>query len=69
LNDRERRLIQLIWEEKSNKQIADELFLGVRSVEKIRQDIKGKVGVKSTVGLLKYAINQRIVGMGARNLQ
>jgi len=68
LNDRERRLIQLIWEEKSNKQIADELFLGVRSVEKIRQDIKGKVGVKSTVGLLKYAINQRIVGMGAKSI-
>jgi len=62
LNEREKRILQLIWEEKSNKEIADELFLGVRSVEKIRQDLKEKIGVRSTVGLLKYAINKRIIG-------
>jgi DNA-binding NarL/FixJ family response regulator len=55
------RILQMIWEEKSNKEIADELLLGVRSVEKIRQDIKEKVGVRSTVGLLKYAIHKKIV--------
>lgn len=64
LNDREKRILQLIWEEKSNKEMADELFLGVRSVEKIRQDMKEKLGIKSTVGLLKYAINKRIIGIG-----
>jgi len=63
LNDREKRILQLIWEEKSNKEIADELFLGVRSVEKIRQDLKEKVGVRSTVGLLKYAINKKIISI------
>jgi len=62
LNERERRLLELIWQEKSNKEIADELFLGVRSVEKIRQDMKEKIGVRSTVGLLKYAISQKIIG-------
>ncbi|HEV9036186.1 MAG TPA: response regulator transcription factor [Puia sp.] len=62
LNEREKKILQLMWEEKSNKEIADALFLGVRSVEKIRQDLKEKVGVKSTVGLLKYAINKRIIG-------
>lgn len=61
LSDREKKLLQLIWEEKSNKEIADILFLGTRSVEKIRQDLKDKVGVKSTVGLLKYAIDNRLV--------
>jgi len=66
LNDREKKILQLIWEEKSNKEIADELFLGVRSVEKIRQDIKEKVGVKSTVGMLKYAISKRIISIDAR---
>ncbi len=64
LNEREKKILQLIWEEKSNKEIADELFLGVRSVEKIRQDIKEKIGVKSTVGLLKYAIDKKIIGVG-----
>jgi DNA-binding NarL/FixJ family response regulator len=61
LNEREKKILQLIWEEKSNKEIADELFLGVRSVEKIRQDMKEKIGVKSTVGLLKYAIRKKII--------
>jgi DNA-binding NarL/FixJ family response regulator len=64
LAEREKRILQLIWEEKSNKEIADELFLGVRSVEKIRQDIKEKIGAKSTVGLLKYAIQKKIIGAG-----
>ena len=61
LNDREKKFLQLLWEEKSNKEIADELFLGVRSIEKMRQDLKEKIGAKSTVGLLKYSINKRIV--------
>jgi DNA-binding NarL/FixJ family response regulator len=64
LNEREKKILQLIWEEKSNKEIADELFLGIRSVEKIRQDMKEKIGVKSTVGLLKYAIHKKIIGVG-----
>ena len=61
--DREEVILKLLWEEKSNKEIADYLFLGVRSVEKIRQDMKNKVGVKSTIGLLKYAISKRIIGI------
>jgi DNA-binding NarL/FixJ family response regulator len=63
INDREKKILQLIWEEKSNKEIADQLFLGVRSVEKLRQDLKEKIGVKSTVGLLKYALNKSIINM------
>jgi DNA-binding NarL/FixJ family response regulator len=61
LTEREKKILQLIWEEKSNKVIADQLFLGVRSIEKIRQDLKEKLGVGSTVGLLKYAISKRII--------
>jgi DNA-binding NarL/FixJ family response regulator len=67
LNEREKKMLQLIWEEKSNKEIADELFLGVRSVEKIRQDMKEKIGVRSTVGLLKFAIVKRIIGVSSRH--
>jgi DNA-binding NarL/FixJ family response regulator len=61
LDEREKKILKLIWEEKSNKEIASELFLGIRSIEKIRQDIKEKIGAKSTVGLLKYAINKKII--------
>lgn len=62
LSEREKEVIRLLWEEKSNKEIADHLFLSVRSVEKIRQDLKEKTGVKSTVGLLKYAITKKLIG-------
>ncbi|HET6256339.1 MAG TPA: response regulator transcription factor [Puia sp.] len=57
LSDRDKKIIRLLWEEKSNKQIADELFLSTRSVEKIRQSIKNKLGVKSTIGMLKYLMS------------
>src|SRR5579859_1081849 len=67
LNEREKKMLQLIWEEKSNREIADELFLGVRSVEKIRQDMKEKLSVRSTVGLLKYAINKKIIQVSSRS--
>lgn len=61
LNEREKKILRLLWEEKSNKEIADELFLGIRTVERIRQDLKEKIGAKSTVGLLKFAINKKII--------
>jgi DNA-binding NarL/FixJ family response regulator len=68
LEEREKRILQLIWNEKSNKEIAEELYLSIRSVEKIRQELKEKINVKSTVGLLKYAIKQRIIGIDLRPL-
>jgi len=61
LNERDKEVLKLLWEEKSNKEIADHLYLSIRSVEKIRQDMKEKVGVKSTIGLLKYAISKKII--------
>jgi DNA-binding NarL/FixJ family response regulator len=62
LSEREKEVVRLLWDEKSNKEIADHLFLSVRSVEKIRQDLKDKIGVKSIIGLLKYAIAKKIIG-------
>jgi DNA-binding NarL/FixJ family response regulator len=61
LSEREKKIIQLLWEEKNNKEIADELFLGIRTVERTRQEIKEKVGAKSLVGLLKFAIHTKII--------
>ena len=51
----------MLWEEKLNKEIANEIYLSIRSVEKIKQDMKEKLGIKSTVGLLKYAIEEQII--------
>jgi DNA-binding NarL/FixJ family response regulator len=61
LEEREKKILTLLWEEKSNKEIANIVFLSVRSVEKIRQDMKEKIGARSTIGLLKFAICNRII--------
>lgn len=66
LTEREKKVLQLLWEEKSNKEIADMFFLSVRSIEKIRQDMKDKLGIKSTVGLLKYGIYKKIIEIGTK---
>jgi DNA-binding NarL/FixJ family response regulator len=61
LNDREIKMLQLIWEEKNTIEIAEALFLGTKSVEKIRQGIKDKTGAKSVVGLMKYALDRNFI--------
>lgn len=66
LSEREKTIIRMIWEEKSNKEISEKLFLGIRSIEKIRQDIKEKLDVKSTVAILKYAIREGIINPTSR---
>jgi DNA-binding NarL/FixJ family response regulator len=65
LSEREIDILKLLWEEKSNREIAEQLYLSVRSIEKIRQDMKEKTGAKSTIGLLKYAINKKILGLNS----
>lgn len=52
----ERKIIYLICEEKNNKEIADELFMSVRTVENSRLRIYRKMGVKTAAGLAIYAI-------------
>lgn len=61
LSDREITVVKLLWEEKSNEEISSALFLGLRSIEKIRQDIKEKMRVRTTIGIVKYAIIHNII--------
>jgi DNA-binding NarL/FixJ family response regulator len=60
-DNREINILKMLWEEKCNKEIASEISLGIRSVEKIRQDMKKKLGVSTTVGLLKYALKNKLI--------
>lgn len=68
LDEREKRVLQLIWDEKDNKEIAGEFYLSVKSIEKIRQDLKIKLGVRSTIGLLKYAMKRNIIRSNIDNI-
>ncbi len=59
--EREQKILQLIWEEKTTREIAADFFLSTRSIEKIRQEMKEKIGVSTTVGMLKYALKNKII--------
>lgn len=61
LTERELKVLQLLWEEKSNKEIADLLFLSIKSIEKIRQDMKVKLSARSLTGMLKYGVKKNFI--------
>jgi DNA-binding NarL/FixJ family response regulator len=58
LTTRENEILKLIAEGKSNKEIADLLFISVRTVEHHRASIMNKLNLKKTAELVKYAIEK-----------
>jgi DNA-binding NarL/FixJ family response regulator len=60
LSDRERQVLALIAEGHSNKEIAQILGVGVRTVETHRLRLMDKLDIRTIAGLTKYAIAQRI---------
>jgi len=61
LTDREKTILRLLAEGNSNKHVARELDISVRTVETHRRNIKRKLEVKTSAGLVKYAIEHGIV--------
>ena len=55
-NQKEMDIIKLICEEKTSKEISDLLFLSTRTVDEYRIRIREKMDVKSTAGMVIYAI-------------
>ena len=56
LTDRDKQMLKLICREKTNKEIAEDLFISARTAEKARKSLADKLNVKGTVGLVKFAI-------------
>ena len=61
LTPREIEIVQLLAEGKSNKQVAGELGVSVRTVEAHRQHIMRKLRVRSVVEIVFYAMDHGIV--------
>lgn len=61
LTPREREILKLIAEEKSNREIGEELFISERTVETHRKHIFRKTQTKSIVGLIRYAIENGLI--------
>lgn len=65
LTERERQILKLIFEEFSNKEIGEKLFISERTVETHRKNIYQKTKTTTIVGLLKFALeNNLIAGIG-----
>ena len=56
LTEREIEVLKLIADEYSNSEIAEKLFISVRTVDTHRRNLLDKLGAKNTAGLVKYAI-------------
>lgn len=59
LTERELEIVKLIAAEKSNLEIATQLFISERTVETHRKNIFRKTNTKGVVGLLKLAMEQK----------
>ena len=65
LSDREREVLVEIAEGRSNKEIASNLNIGVRTVETHRERIMRKLDIHSVAGLTKFAIAHGMVSLGS----
>ena len=61
LSSREREILVAVCRGLSNQEIADELFISKRTVDKHRANILEKTGCKNTASLVVYAIRHGIV--------
>lgn len=61
LTQREKEILKLIVDEMTCQEIADKLFLSLRTVETHRFNLQKKLGVNNNIGLVKIAIQMGLV--------
>lgn len=61
ISAREREILQLLAEGKSNKDISSLLNLSIKTVETHRANIMRKLGLKNVVSLVLYAVRNHII--------
>ena len=61
LTPRELEVLKLIAEAHTSRQIADVLFISIKTVERHRQNILDKLGMRDRVELTRYAIRRGLI--------
>lgn len=61
LSNREIEIVKLIAQEFSTNEIAEKLFLSPATVETHRHNILKKLGIKNAIGLVKFAIKNKLI--------
>lgn len=60
LTPRELDVLRLIIQEYTNQEIAEKLFISVRTVDAHRRNLLEKTGARNTAGLVKYALQNQL---------
>jgi DNA-binding NarL/FixJ family response regulator len=63
LKKRELDLIDLVCKGCSNKEIADKLFVSVKTVENSKSRLFEKIGIHSSLELVAFAIKNKIIAV------
>lgn len=63
ISEQEAHFLQLVCADKSYKEIADEMFVSVRTIDNYRDNLFKKLETKSRVGLVLFAIRQGIANI------
>ena len=62
LSRREQEILPIIADGRSNREIAQMLFVSVRTVERFRSSVMNKLGLHSRAQLVSYAVRRGILG-------
>lgn len=62
LTERELEVLELICKEFTNAEIAEKLYISVRTVDAHRRNLLQKTGARNTAGLVRYAMKHNLLG-------
>ena len=61
LTPREREILQQVWDGSTNRAIAQQLGISIKTVEKHRQQVMDKLNIHDVAGLTRYAISKGVI--------
>ena len=61
LSEREIEIVRLVAKGKITKEIADQLYVSVRTIETHRSRIMKKLGVSNTAEMIRYAYEKKLI--------
>ncbi len=65
LTAREQEILNLICQQKTAQEIAEQLFITKRTVEGHKNNLLSKLGIKNTAGLIVYAIKEGLIDLNS----
>lgn len=57
ITQREQQILECLYKELTNKEIAEKLYISPRTVDTHKRNLRKKLNVKNSVGLVKYYLN------------